>query len=53
MLPSAIGALTFAAGQVLNLGAGVGAVWVVPQGADLCITIAAAVAPGSLAYSIF
>jgi hypothetical protein len=47
------GVLTFAAGQVLNLGDGYGAVWVLPQGADLCVTIATVAAPGSLSYSIF
>lgn len=47
------GALTFAAGQTLSLGSGYGAVFVIPQGNDLCITIATAAAPGSLAYSIF
>src|SRR5574340_324283 len=33
------GALTFAAGQVLALGSGYGAVWVLLSGNDLCITI--------------
>jgi hypothetical protein len=47
------GALTFASGQTFSLGSGLGAVWVLPQGADLCITIGTAAAPGSLAYSIF
>lgn len=47
------GALTFAAGQTYSLGSGYGAVLVVPQGQSLCITIATAVAPGSLAYSQF
>ncbi len=47
------GALTFAAGQVLSLGDGYGAVLVLPQGNDLCITIATAAAPGSLAYAQF
>ncbi len=47
------GAMTFAAGQVINHGAGNGAVFVLPKFTDLCITIATGVAPGSLAYSIF
>ncbi len=47
------GAMTFAAGQVLSLGIGNGTVMVVPQGNDLCLTIATAGAPGLLAYSIF
>lgn len=47
------GAMTFSAGQVLSLGVGNGVVFVLPQGNDLCITIATAAAPGSLAYSIF
>lgn len=50
---SITGAMTFAAGQTLTYGIGNGAVFVLPQGNDLCITIATAVAPGSLAYSIF
>lgn len=47
------GAMTFSAGQVLAKGSGYGAIWVLPAGFDLCITIATAAAPGSLAYSIF
>lgn len=50
---SLTGAMTFAAGQTVAHGAGNGAVFVLPQGVDLCITIATAAAPGSLAYSIF
>ncbi len=50
---SITGAMTFAAGQTLNLGNGNGAVFVVPSGNDLCLTIATAGAPGSLAYSQF
>lgn len=50
---SITGAMTFAAGQTLTYGIGNGAVFVLPQGNDLCITIATAAAPGSLAYSIF
>ncbi len=47
------GALTFTAIQTVSHGIGNGAVFVIPQGNDLCITIATAAAPGSLAYSIF
>src|SRR5262245_35962525 len=43
------GAMTFATGQVLTLGNGYGAVFVLPQGFDLCITIATVAAPASLA----
>ena len=47
------GAMTFAAGQTLAFGDGYGAVWALPLGASLCITIATAAAPGSLAYGMF
>lgn len=47
------GVMTFAEGQVLNLGSGFGAVIVVPQGNDVCITIATAAAPGTLSYAQF
>jgi hypothetical protein len=47
------GAMTFAAGQVLTLGDGYGAIWALVQGNSLCITIATAAAPGSLSYSLF
>lgn len=47
------GAMTFAAGQELNFGTGNGAFWALPTGFDLCVTIATAVAPGSLSYAIF
>jgi hypothetical protein len=50
---SITGAMTFSAGQVLTHGSGYGTVMVLPQGVDLCITIATAVAPGTLSYSIF
>lgn len=50
---SITGAMTFAAGQTLISGVGNGAIFVLPQAVDLCITIATAAAPGSLAYSIF
>jgi len=50
---SVTGAMTFAAGQEVNWGTGNGALFVLPAGFDLCITIATAVAPGALAYAIF
>lgn len=50
---SLTGAMTFAAGQVVNHGVGNGAIFVLPKGVDLCITIATAAAPGSLAFSRF
>jgi hypothetical protein len=50
---SITGAMTFAAGAVVAHGAGAGAVFVLPRGVDLCITIATAAAPGSIAYSLF
>lgn len=49
---SLTGAMTFAAGQEVNWGTGAGALLVVPTAFDLCITIATAVAPGALAYSL-
>ena len=50
---SITGAMTFGAGQVLSLGNGYGAIFVLPSGNDLCITIATAAAPGSLSFSQF
>jgi len=50
---SITGAMTFAAGQTVNHGSGDSAIFVLPPGNDLCITIATAVAPGSLAYALF
>lgn len=50
---SITGVMTFAAGQTLTYGIGNGAIFVLPAANDLCITIATAAAPGSLAYSIF
>lgn len=50
---SVTGAMTFAAGQEVNWGTGNGALFVLPAGFDLCITIATAAAPGALAYAIF
>lgn len=47
------GVMTFAAGQVLTLGDGYGAVYVIPTGNDVCITIATQPAPGSIAYGQF
>lgn len=50
---SLTGALTFAAAQTVNLGDGTGAVLATLPGHALCITIATAAAPGSLAYAQF
>lgn len=47
------GIMIFAGGQVLNIGSGYGTVLVVPSGADLCITIGTAAAPGFLSYTQF
>lgn len=47
------GVMTFAGVGAISLGTGYGAVWVLPQGYDLCITVATAAAPGSLAYARF
>ena len=47
------GALTFAAGETYSKGSGYGAVWVLGLGNNLCVTIATAAAPGSIAYSIY
>lgn len=47
------GVMTFTSMVVFTLGDGYGAVWVLPSGNDLCITIATAASPGSLAYSQF
>lgn len=46
------GALTFAAGQTINMGDGTGPVMIVPQNNDLCVTIATAAAPGALVYTL-
>lgn len=50
---SITGAMTFSAGQIINHGDGTGAIFVLPAGFDLCVTIATAAAPGSLAYAQF
>lgn len=50
---SITGPMAFSAGQTVNYGVGNGAVFVLPPGTDLCIAIATAIAPGSLAYSLF
>ena len=50
---SVTGALTFSAGQTYSKGDGNGAVWVLGLGLNLCVTIATAVAPGSISYSIY
>lgn len=49
---SLTGAMTFAAGQILNMGSGNGPVMIVPAGNDVCVTIATAAAPGSLVYTL-
>lgn len=49
---SLTGAMTFSAGQILSFGDGNSPVLIVPTGNDLCITIATAAAPGSLAYTL-
>lgn len=48
---SLTGAMTFAAGQEVNLGNGYGAILAAPLGFDVCITIATAAAPGSIAWA--
>ena len=49
---SLTGAMTFAAGQILNMGSGNGPILILPPGNDLCVTIATAAAPGSLVYTL-
>lgn len=49
---SLTGAMTFSAGQVTNMGSGGGPIMILPQGNDLCVTIATAAAPGSLVYTL-
>jgi hypothetical protein len=46
------GAMSFPGAQELAIGTGFGAIWVLPPGNDLCLTISGAAAPGSLSYSI-
>ena len=46
------GAMTFAAGQSIAHASGNGAIFVIPQGNDLSITIATAHVPRVLAYKI-
>lgn len=50
---SLTGAQTFTTGQTYRVGTGNGAVLVTAAGHSLCITIATAVAPGSIAYAQF
>jgi hypothetical protein len=50
---SLTGAMTFSDGQTLTYGVGNGAVLALPVGFDLCITIATAVAPGTISYAQF
>lgn len=47
------GAMNFANNQDMFVGSGHGAIWVLPTGASLCITITTGTAPGSLAYAQF
>lgn len=49
---SLTGAMTYEAGESVNLGNGVGPVLIVPPGNDLCVTIATAAAPGHLIYTL-
>lgn len=46
-----ISTLTFTNGGILTYGIGNGVVMIVPQGFDLCLAIATAVAPGGLTYT--
>jgi hypothetical protein len=48
---SLTGAMTFTTQAPFFYGSGYGAVLVLPKGYDLCITIATAAAPGTLAYA--
>lgn len=50
---SITGPMAFASSGGIAHGAGYGAIFVLPRGVDLCITIGTAIAPGSLAYAIF
>lgn len=47
------GPATFQTGEAAYIGAGAGAIFVVPPGNDVCITIATAVAPGWISYAQF
>lgn len=47
------GVMVFAAGQTLLYGDGYGAVIVAPSGSDVCITVATASAPGTIAWARF
>lgn len=49
---SLTGAMTFEAGESVNMGNGAGPVMIVPPGNDLCVTIATAAAPGFLIYTL-
>lgn len=47
------GPSTFQGGENVYDGTGYGAIFVVPQGNAVCITIATAVAPGWVSYALF
>lgn len=45
------GPATFQGGENVYIGSGYGAVFIVPKGNDVCVTVATAAAPGWLSYS--
>jgi len=45
--------MTFPASTILEIGSGIGPIWVIPPGNDLCLTIQTAIAPGSIAFAQF
>lgn len=47
------GPATFGAQENAYIGSGAGAIFVVPQGKDVCVTVATAIAPGWLSYAQF
>lgn len=47
------GPVTFGAAESVYLGNGAGALFVVPQSKDVCATVATAIAPGWISYSMF
>lgn len=47
------GPATFQGGENVYVGNGAGAIFVVPAGEDVCVTIATAVAPGWISYAQF
>lgn len=48
-----LGPVTYAAFDEIQMGTGYGALFVIPQGNSLCITISTAVSPGWVSYSQF